>query len=194
MSNVMTAETENDPWASMDGDTSYEASGEGGDEPMTFVTFELGGQWFAVSVDRVREILDRQPVTPLPQAPHSVEGVIDVRGVGVIVFDLTGRLGLARMEETEESRFLVFEFPTGDEDRTTAICVKADRVLEVSQILDDVIEATPDAGIPWDRNIIQGITRNGERIVVLLDFMSVFPFGEVTGQRNSEDIFDFDAA
>ena len=58
------------------------------DEAKTFVTLELCDQLFALEVSCVREILDPQQLTKLPDAPHDLLGMIDVRGEAVVVLDI----------------------------------------------------------------------------------------------------------
>jgi purine-binding chemotaxis protein CheW len=51
------------------------------DEPVhKLVIFELAGQRFAFYGDRIREILAQAVVFFVPGSPHSLEGVINVRG------------------------------------------------------------------------------------------------------------------
>lgn len=46
-----------------------------------------GGRRIALGLEHVHEILDRVPVTPLPQLPEWIVGVVDVRGAPVPVVD-----------------------------------------------------------------------------------------------------------
>jgi len=54
--------------------------------------FWVGGQELAVDLMRVEEILQPQKVTPVPNAPEIVEGVVNLRGAIVPVVDLRKRL------------------------------------------------------------------------------------------------------
>lgn len=164
--------------------------GEAPDDVRTFVTLELAGQWLAVDVAHVREILDWQEITPLPQAPSGIEGMIDVRGVAIAVVDLAAKLGMPPTDVTPDTRFLVFDLATAAEDggeTRRAIAVKADKVLEVSPIPDTEMEPAPEAGDGWNRVQIEGVTRSGDHLVVLVDIAAVF--GVDAAHR--DDIFDF---
>lgn len=44
------------------------------------VTFAADGALYAVPVDFVQEILDLQPISPLPRVPHALLGVTNLRG------------------------------------------------------------------------------------------------------------------
>lgn len=153
----------------------------------TYVTFELDGLWLAVDVVHIREILDRQEVTPLPRAPADVEGVIDVRGTAVAVVDLSRKLGVAAAQETSSSRFLVVELVAA-EGKRRVLAMQADKVLEVSQIPHSRIE-TPPAGAPeWSNDLVHGVTRTDDRLVMLIDFDALFASTAAAGGS----IFDFD--
>jgi len=50
--------------------------------------FEIKGQAYAIDVEHVREIVRVLEITPLPNAPALIEGVIDLRGTVIPVMDL----------------------------------------------------------------------------------------------------------
>jgi purine-binding chemotaxis protein CheW len=64
------------------------------DEALQLLVFELAGVRFALRLTDVREVLRAVFITPLPDAPAVVEGVIDVRGTVVPVYDLRARFDL----------------------------------------------------------------------------------------------------
>jgi purine-binding chemotaxis protein CheW len=63
-------------------------------EEIELLVFELAGARHAVALSAVREVVRAVFITPLPDAPPVVEGVIDVRGDIVPVYDLRARFGL----------------------------------------------------------------------------------------------------
>lgn len=62
---------------------------------------------YAVEADRVAEIAPRVLVTPLPDAPPPVLGVVTVRGELVPVVNLRHRLGHALREPRLEDHFVI---------------------------------------------------------------------------------------
>jgi purine-binding chemotaxis protein CheW len=73
------------------------------------LTFELGGERYAVALESVREVVRAVAVTRLAGAPAVVDGIIEVRGQVVPVFDAGMRLGLGRRELVPSQRFLLVE-------------------------------------------------------------------------------------
>ena len=71
--------------------------------------FEVGGLTVAIDVVQLREVVRHRPATPLPGAPASIEGVIDLRGTLVPVVDLGRLLGGEPLRASRRSRIAVAE-------------------------------------------------------------------------------------
>jgi purine-binding chemotaxis protein CheW len=95
---------------------------------MRLVLFTLAGARYGVSADDVVEIVRAVAVTPLPGAPGVVEGLIDVRGMVVPVFDLRTRLGLASRAVDPADHFILVRTPT----RLAALHVE--RVTDLAEV------------------------------------------------------------
>ena len=143
------------------------------DTASTYLTFDLGIQTLGVEVRNVREILDMQKITPLPNAPREVLGVVDVRGSSIPVVDLKSRLGIPSIEEGQDARIVVIEVAEGRTRKPLGIL--ADRVRDVAQISEDEIEPCPSVGNgQWDSGILQGISRSGSDLIVLIRLDRLF--------------------
>ncbi len=70
-------------------------------------SFRIGGEDYAVDLMRVREIIHPLPITPVPRAPASVEGVVRLRGEVVPVLDVRKRLGVPAAPPSRKTRFLI---------------------------------------------------------------------------------------
>jgi purine-binding chemotaxis protein CheW len=80
-----------------------------GENHLTLGSFEVGGRSYALDVAQLREIVRWQPLTPLPQAPALIEGVIDLRGAIVPVIDLGRALGVDAVRSGARTRIAVAE-------------------------------------------------------------------------------------
>ena len=58
------------------------------------LTFSLTDREYGLDVTEVREVIRMVRITPLPDAPAEVLGVIDVHTTPTLVFDLRQRFGL----------------------------------------------------------------------------------------------------
>lgn len=132
-----------------------------------FVTLALGDEVFAVPVDYVREILEFQRPSPVPEAPPYMLGLTDVRGRATPTIDLRLKLGWPAVEPTLSTRVLVLDIPI--EGRVLALGLVADQVIEVAAFSADQIEPAPDIGVRWKSDYIRGVVRQERGFVVLFD-------------------------
>ena len=108
------------------------------DDDEQVVVFRLDKEEFGVPINSVQEIV-RVPeeLIHVPRAPAFVEGVINLRGSVLPVIDLRLRLGLPRVERSDNQRIMVFLIA----DVRTGFIV--DQVAEVLKIPKEVIEPSP---------------------------------------------------
>jgi purine-binding chemotaxis protein CheW len=137
-----------------------------------YLTLGIDGEVFAVEVGRVREVLDIQPVSKVPNAPPFMMGMIDVRGQGVVVIDLRVKLGLAPVQPTEHTRIVVIEVDAGGKQRLMGLV--ADKVFEVTPLADTSLEAPPEVGVTWRSDYIRGISRREGAFVIIFDLAHLF--------------------
>jgi purine-binding chemotaxis protein CheW len=65
-----------------------------GECKVEILQFELYGQRYGIPVADADEILRAVAITPLPNAPRIIEGVIDIRGTVTPVLDIRARFGM----------------------------------------------------------------------------------------------------
>jgi len=146
-------------------------------EDTQYVTVGVDRETFALDVASVREVIDPQPFTRLPNMPASVCGVIDVRHQSVPVFDLRVKFGLPVGEQTEHTRIVVLEIPFGD--RAAVLGALTDRVFEVTALDEADIETPPELGGAWRSPAVAGLGRRNGRLVVVLDIEKVFSLNDL---------------
>lgn len=73
----------------------------------TFVVFRIGPHRLGLPVDRVERVVAAVAVTPLPDAPEIVLGIVDIAREVVPVCDVRQRLGMPRRPVMATDRFLV---------------------------------------------------------------------------------------
>ncbi len=127
-----------------------------------FITFTLDAQEYGVDIMMVREIKGWTETTALPQAPHYVRGVINLRGIIVPILDLRARFG---MGATEPSRMHVVIIVT-TAARTTGLLV--DAVSDIVSVEPGAIRAVPQMGQPIEESFLEGLVPLGDRMVTLV--------------------------
>jgi purine-binding chemotaxis protein CheW len=136
-----------------------------------YLSFLVDGEEYAVDILRVREIRGVCPLTPLPNAPERVRGVMNLRGAVVPVVDLRVALGVPRAEPGKFSVIVVLTV------RERLIGCLVDSVCDVLSLTPASIEENPELGLSArvDGALVAGIARVADRFVVLLDGEKLAP-------------------
>lgn len=123
----------------------------------------LGREEYGMDILAVREIRGWTPVTRIPQAPHYVLGVLNLRGAIVPVLDLRLRFGLPREEYTQTTVTVIVTVA----GRLFGAVV--DGVSDVLDVAAGAVRPVPDMGTAVDTEYLKGLTSVAERMVLLLD-------------------------
>ena len=140
-----------------------------------FLTFFLNQEEYGLEILKVREIIGLLPVTPVPQTPYYVRGVINLRGQVIPVADLRKKFDMSEVEATDETCIIVVT------TAETQLGLIVDKVSEVRNILDDDIVDTPSLGQEVNTDYVMGVGKTESRVILLLDIARVFPATEVEG-------------
>ena len=82
---------------------------ESGTNEFEVLEFVVNGNHYGINVEKVREILSYQPVTPVPNSHPCIEGIFMPRGDIITVIDLFGALGYDRDDRSNDF-FIVTNF------------------------------------------------------------------------------------
>jgi purine-binding chemotaxis protein CheW len=136
---------------------------------MQLVGFTIGKELFGVDILMVQEIIRAAPITPVPNSPDFVEGVINLRGHILPVIDLRKRLNLLTGEiDLKDTWILILDI----QNKVTGFIV--DSVTEVIKIQENTIEPPPDiikAGL--ESQYLRGVCDIGAQLLILLDFKRI---------------------
>jgi purine-binding chemotaxis protein CheW len=132
-----------------------------------YLTFALAQEEYGLEILKVREIIGYIDVTAVPQTPHYVKGVINLRGQVIPVIDLRTKFGMETTEVTDETCIIVVEIAQADRTFSTGIIV--DRVQEVLDIAGQNIEEPPQFGASVNTDFILGMGKVGDSVKILLD-------------------------
>ncbi|MGA1845280.1 MAG: chemotaxis protein CheW [bacterium] len=128
-----------------------------------FVTFFLDNEEYALPVSEVREIKRVGEITRVPNAPHHIKGVMNLRGRIVPVLELKKRLQLGEAAIDIDSRIVVVE----QGNRVLGLMV--DRVSQVMNIAAEQIDKAPEEVVQVNENYLKGVGKLDERMIILLD-------------------------
>lgn len=132
-----------------------------------YLTVVIGEEAYGISVQKVREIIRLQKITPVPQVPDFVRGVINLRGRVIPVIDLRLKFGL-NAEDADRTCIVVVAVRLRNE-RLVNIGVIVTSVEEVLNVTGSDIEDTPEFGVQIDTAYLLGLAKIGGKVKMLLD-------------------------
>ena len=142
---------------------------------MQLVGFLIGEELFGVDILMVREIIRKTPITPVPNAPDFIEGVINLRGSIIPVIDLRKRLKLVQPAPFGDDVWIII---LAVEGRITGFIV--DRVTKVLNLPADGINPPPDIVVAGLKSqYIRGVCKLDQRLLILLDFSRILLVDEI---------------
>ncbi len=148
-----------------------EAVKAAGEREGKYLSFSLANEDYAIGILKIKEIIGMMPITPVPQTPDFIKGVINLRGKVIPVMDLRMKFGMESMEYSDRTCIIVVEIQ-GDISNIL-IGIVVDTVSEVLNIKAESIEDTPMFGTQLDTEYILGMAKLEGGVKILLDIDSV---------------------
>jgi purine-binding chemotaxis protein CheW len=142
-------------------------------ELIQLVSFNLDQEEYGVDVLKVREIIRMPVVTRVPNTPHYVDGVINLRGKVIPIICMRKKFGLMEAENDKQTRIMVMDVD-GE-----LMGFTVDAVSEVIRISGSEIQPSPAvvaSGV--DQECIAGVINQTDRLLVLLDLEKMFSHDE----------------
>lgn len=143
-----------------------------------YLTFNLGGEMYAIPLLGVKEIIEYGGVTPVPIMPGFIRGVINLRGRVVPVVDLSSRFGGKPVDVTRRTCIVIVEIGEAGAEQDMGIVV--DSVSAVLDIPAEDIEPPPAFGAKIRVDFIQGMWKASGRFVIVLNIAQVLSVDEIT--------------
>jgi purine-binding chemotaxis protein CheW len=137
-----------------------------------FVTFLVGDLLIGVDIHHVEEINRQVDITPVPQAPPQVRGVINLRGEVVTVVDLRNVLGMGNTEIGQYTRTVV----VNSHDEQIGLLV--DRIADVVLARSDQIDPPPANVGGVDGRFFKGVYKLEKSLLIALDVDAVIAVNE----------------
>ena len=136
-----------------------------------YLTFALANEEYGLEILKVREIIGYIDVTAVPQTPHYVKGVVNLRGQVIPVVDIRTLFGMEPKEITDETCIIVVEINQAKRAFNTGVIV--DKVSEVLDIAGENIEEAPQLGDSLDTDFILGMGKVNNSVKILLNIDKV---------------------
>ena len=143
----------------------------------TFLSFIVCDELYAVNVTKVLEVLEKQNITRVPNAPEYIKGIINFRGDVVPVFESRRKFNLP--SRNEEASFVIIVLDLSHESDVFRIGAIVDKVKDVISIDEQDIKPVPPMSKTFNTEFLDGIFKQDNNFIMLLDVEKVFTGDEL---------------
>src|SRR6056297_3095656 len=135
-------------------------------QPNEYLIFKVLEQEFAIDLDQSREILEMKNLTPVPDSPEYISGIIKVRDQIIPIVDLGKKMNLK--SETDKNKVIIISM------QDVLIGLLVEEILEIKKVDEinksDVLKSSQKV----DRAFIEGILTLNEKLVIVIDTKKLF--------------------
>lgn len=142
-----------------------------------YLTFMLSGEEYGVEILRVQEIKGWDTVTPIPNTPEHMLGVLNLRGAIVPIIDLRARFNLEKIPYGPTTVVIVVKIESEDQERTVGVVV--DAVADVYRLDKSDIQPAPSMGYTINTEFVNGLATVENKMVILLDINKLIDFKQL---------------
>jgi purine-binding chemotaxis protein CheW len=143
------------------------------EKDLQVVGFRIGAETYGVPIGSVREIVRVPEITAVPNAPETIEGVINLRGKIIPVMDLRKRFGEREIKSDKKNRILVVEL----ENKLLGLMVNS--ASEVIKIPPSEIVPPGSVFADSDASYVTGVGKLSGRLIILLDIAKLLHRPEI---------------
>ena len=128
-----------------------------------YILFHLAGSDYGIPSRLVKQMEMVEQMTPVPNAPAYVEGLIFIRGQVIPVINLRARFGFERIPYDLTTRLVVVRSGT----RSVALIVDSAR--EFISLPEEAVQPPPESISGLSGNYLKGVASIDERLILVLD-------------------------
>lgn len=128
-----------------------------------YLSFLIDKQYYAFHINDVREIIEMQDITPVPEFPDYAKGIINLRGILIPIIDVRLRFCKTEMDYNERTCIIILNL------KEIEVGFIVDTVDEVLDIDNESIAPVPKLSDAKTSKFIKGVGKTPKKIVMLLD-------------------------
>lgn len=142
-------------------------------EKQEFLAFTLGREEYCIDILKVQEIRGYETVTPIPNTPAFMKGVVNLRGLIVPIIDLRIKLQLETVTYDQFTVVIILNIC----GRIVGVVV--DSVSDVIALAADEIKEAPQLGAAIKTDYINGLVTLDERMLIIIDIEKLATMEEI---------------
>ena len=138
-----------------------------------FLAFTLGREEYCIDILKVQEIRGYETVTPIPNTPSYMKGVVNLRGLIVPIIDLRIKLELETIAYDQFTVVIILSI------RGRIVGVVVDSVSDVVALATEEIKEAPQLGAAIKIDYIDGLVTIDERMLIIVDIEKLATMEEI---------------
>lgn len=143
-------------------DTIYDEFLEEDTQKDKYLIFKIEEESYGIDIKYVTEIIGIQSITPVPELPEYIRGIINLRGIIIPVMDIRVRFKMPQKDYNDRTCIIVIDV------ENISIGLIIDTVSEVITIEEDNIVQPPENTMISNK-YIKGIGKVDDEVKLLLD-------------------------
>ena len=143
----------------------------------TYLSFIVGDELFAVNVTKVLEVLQKQKITPVPNTPDFIRGIINFRGEIVPVFETRIKFNLEPRDAALSYVIMILDLQTAESSVRVGAVV--DKVKNVITLDENEIKPVPPMSSKFNSEFLEGIVKLNNDFILLLNVDKIFSDFEI---------------
>jgi purine-binding chemotaxis protein CheW len=159
--------------------SEYDETSEEDTQREKYLTFSIGSETYGFEIKYVTEIIGIQEITEIPELPHYVKGIINLRGKIIPVMDVRLRFKKEARAYNDRTCIVVIDI------QDSSIGLVVDHVSEVMRIPAENIAPPPAAKTGFHNRYIKGIGKVGVEVKLLLDCDKLLNDEEIDALNNA---------
>ncbi len=136
------------------------------------IKFQVSDETFGIGITEIFQILKPQEIFKVPNTPPFVEGLLNLRGKVLTVFNLRKRFNMPEKENDENTKIIIINM------NGYLLGFTVDSVTEIVRVPDEEIETTPPSITSFDKRFISGVAKLGDKLILLLNLEKVLTHDE----------------
>jgi purine-binding chemotaxis protein CheW len=131
------------------------------------VKFHIADEVFGIEIKQIFKILKPQEIFKVPNTPPFIEGLLNLRGQVLTVFNLRKRFNMPEKVNYENTKILIIN------QNDLLLGFTVDSVSEIVRVPDEDFVETPPELVSFDRRFLSGVAKVGEKLILLLNLEKI---------------------
>jgi purine-binding chemotaxis protein CheW len=143
----------------------------------TYLSFTIYGDLYAIQVEKVLEVLEKQEFTKVPNSPPVIQGILNFRGNAVPLYETRTKFNLPARPADSTFVIVVIDMLVGNDSYQIGAIV--DKVQDVITLDENEIKPVPPMSKEFNAEFLKGIVKHENHFIMLIDVDKIFSSSEI---------------